>query len=116
MKMAIVRYIVCLGLWVERWGALVYFKWAHFVLTTNNFTSLVLFVHYSCLVFEELCFANTIPNWHLESSKAFFFNIMIFIFVHYSWFSVLSILYYQDGDPVTHICIHSFFSRYCAPS
>ena len=35
------------------------------------------------------------------------------IFFHYTWFTVFcqfSII--QHGDPVTHTCIHSFFSHY----
>ena len=40
-----------------------------------------------------------------------FFNIMIFIFFHYSWFTVFcQFSTVQHGDPVTHTCIH-FFSH-----
>ena len=39
------------------------------------------------------------------------------IFFHYSWFTVFcQFSAVQHGDPVTHTCIHSFFSHYHAPS
>ena len=48
---------------------------------------------------------------------AFLFFIMILIFFCYSWFTVFcQFSTAQQGDPVTHICIHSFFSYYHAPS
>ena len=40
-----------------------------------------------------------------------------FYFFHYSWFTVFCpFSTVQHGDPVTHTCIHSFFSHYHAPS
>ena len=40
---------------------------------------------------------------------------MIFIFFHHSWFSAFcQFSTVQHGDPVTHTCIHSFFSHYHA--
>ena len=46
-----------------------------------------------------------------------FFLLMIFGFFHYSWFTVFcQFSAVQQGDPVTHIRIHSFFSQYHAPS
>ena len=45
----------------------------------------------------------------------FFYND--FDFFHYSWFIVFcQFSTVQQGDPVTHIGIHSFFSHYHAPS
>ena len=42
---------------------------------------------------------------------------MTFIFFHYSWLTVFCpFSTVQQGDPVTHTCIHSFFSHYHAPS
>ena len=47
----------------------------------------------------------------------FFFYIMIFIVFHYSWFRVFcQFSTVQQGDPVTHTCVHSFFLHYHAPS
>ena len=41
------------------------------------------------------------------------FFIMIFMFFHYSWFIVFcQFSTVQHGDPVTHTCIHSFFSHH----
>ena len=41
---------------------------------------------------------------------------MIFNFLDYSWFTVFcQFSTVQQGDPVTHTHIHSFFSRYHAP-
>ena len=60
-------------------------------------------------------------SWGLQISihyaQFFIPFITIFIFFHYSWFT----LFYQfstiqHGDPVTHTCIHSIFARYHAPS
>ena len=40
-----------------------------------------------------------------------------FYFFHHSWFTVFrQFSTVQQGDPVTHTCIHSFFSHYHAPS
>ena len=45
------------------------------------------------------------------------FTLMIFIFFHYSWFTVFcQFSAAQQGDPVTYTCIHSFFSHYHVPS
>ena len=47
----------------------------------------------------------------------FFLYIIIFIFFHYSWFTVFcQFSTVQHGDPITHTCIHSFFSHYHGPS
>ena len=41
--------------------------------------------------------------------------IFILIFFHYSWFTVFcQFSTVQQGDPVTHTSIHSFFSHYHA--
>ena len=51
-----------------------------------------------------------------HNSGSIFF-IMILIFFHYSWFTVFcQFSTVQHGDPVTHTCIHSFFSHYHATS
>ena len=51
------------------------------------------------------------------SSVFLFFNLIIFIFFHYSWFTVFrQFSTVQQGDPVTHTHIHSFFSHYHVPS
>ena len=48
-------------------------------------------------------------------TKTFFNND--FYFFHYSWFTVFcQFSTVQQGDPVTHTCVHSFFSHYHAPS
>ena len=40
-----------------------------------------------------------------------------FYFFHYNWFTVFcQFSTVQQGDPVTHTCIHSFVSHYHAPS
>jgi len=45
------------------------------------------------------------------------FFVMIFLFFHYSWFTVFcQFSTAQQGNPVIHTCIHSFFSHYQAPS
>ena len=45
------------------------------------------------------------------------FFIMSFIFFLYCWFTEFhQFSTIQQGDPVTHICMHSFFSHYHAPS
>ena len=56
--------------------------------------------------------------WHLRKSpSAFFLFYNNFYFFHYSWFTVFcQFSTAQQGDPVTHTCIHSFFSHYHAPS
>jgi len=45
-----------------------------------------------------------------KTLACFFSIITIFIFFHYSWFTVFSqFSTAQHGDPVTYACIHSFF-------
>ena len=52
-----------------------------------------------------------------QISPILFYFIMIFIFFQYSWFTVFCwISTVQQGDPVTHTCKYSFFSRYHALS
>ena len=47
----------------------------------------------------------------------FFSFLMIFILFHYSWFTVFcQFSAVQQGDPVIHTYMHSFFSHYHAPS
>ena len=48
---------------------------------------------------------------------SFFVYLLIFIFFHYTWFTVFSeFSTVPHGDPVTHTCIHYFFSHWHAPS
>ena len=53
--------------------------------------------------------------YHLQIFTKFFYND--FYFFHYSWFTMFyQFSTVQQGDPVIHTCIHSFFSQYHAPS
>ena len=65
--------------------------------------------------FKEKKWENVLPGY--LQYKNYFFYIMIFIFFHHSWSTVFcQFSTIQHGDPVTHTCIHSFFSHYHAPS
>lgn len=48
---------MCSFLWMGGEGVLVYFKQAHFVVTGNSYTSLVLLYMFT---FEELCLARAV--------------------------------------------------------
>ena len=65
--------------------------------------------------------ATVLSFLHIFSQAFFFyvifFCIMIFIFFDYSWFTVIcQFSTVQQGDLVTHTCVHSFFSYYHAPT
>ena len=72
------------------------------------------------------CFVSFLPSIFLSffvSIETASVNIKLivllndFYFFHYSWFTVsCHFSTVQQGDPVTHTYIHSFFSHYHAPS
>ena len=43
---------------------------------------------------------------HFELIFLFFYHLVIYIYIYIFFFTI------QHGDPVTHICIHSFSSHY----
>lgn len=62
-----------------------------------------------------------LASWRQEEKPGgifnFYFFIMTFIFFRHSWFAVFfRFSTVPCGDPVTHTCVHSFFSRDQAPS
>ena len=98
-----------------------------------NFPLIMLLWH--PIDFEWLCFHCRLswgifnfpfwsPHWPTGFIVACFFKLLVVSFLffllwffHYSWFTVFCQFYTaQQGDPVTHTYIHSFFSHYHALS
>ena len=88
----------------------------HILATLNN-TVMNTGVHISFHIIVFIFFKVELLDCMVVLFCFFFFILVIFILFHYSWFTVFcQFPTTQQGDPVIHTYIHSFFSHYHAPS
>ena len=93
----------------SRSGSCVFLISSHEILKSIDFRKLVFTASSSIFVIEF--------EFLIIFYSYIYFRNNDFYFFHYSWFTVFcQLCTVQQGDPVTHTCIHYFFLHYHALS